>query len=282
MWRISAPLITVAAVDVPEPWKSFTLLVPGNSEDRIMTVPENIVWQAGSIYTQHQNPTGYDPLVSYDYQRLWDAAGQNPTSLVAQLLGVRYVTSPQPYEWSGLMGAERLQLIAAPPSAEWYTYQHDDVLPRAFISTAATVLPDSVVWQHLADGSHDIRLPILDALPGCVTESTEATSLDPIPFISRTPNQVVIEATVPSEALLILTESYDPNWEVTVNGQPAELLRTYTALRGVCLSAGDNRVVMTYQPRLVTIGLLVSLGTAVFIALAGLVGGVRRFRQRGH
>jgi hypothetical protein len=282
LWRISAPLITVAAVDVPEPWKSLSELVPGDRDDRIMTVPENIVWQSGSIYTRHQNPTGYDPLVSHDNQRLWEAANDNPTGSVARLLGVRYVVSPQPYEWSGLTGIERLRLLASPPASEWYTYQHDDVLLRAFISSVATVMTDSVALQRLSDASHDIRLPIVEGLPICVNESTEAAPIEPVQSITRTPNQVVIEAVTPGETLLVLTESYDPNWVVTVNDQPAELLRTYTALRGVCLVTGENRVVMTYQPRIITVGVIISLGSALLIGMSALVMGVRRRRKGVH
>jgi hypothetical protein len=66
--------------------------------------------------------------------------------------------------------------------------------------------------------------------------------------------------------LLILSDTYYPGWKVTVDGQPAQLLRTNYALRGVYLSTGKHQVVFRFAPHSLQLG-LVSTGTTLFVGL---------------
>src|SRR5215475_11662724 len=104
-------------------------IVPASPDFRVMTVPNYITWQAGATYTHHLNANGYDPLVSDAYQRLLDASNYNPTSPIARLLGVRYIISDKPYEWSKLSGIEALTLKSQ--DAGWYIYEVAGAMPRA-------------------------------------------------------------------------------------------------------------------------------------------------------
>ena len=64
--------------------------------------------------------------------------------------------------------------------------------------------------------------------------------------------------TVPSE--LVLSDTYYPGWNVTVNGQPAGIDEVDYLLRGVHVPAGDDRMVFSYDPGSFTAGWTVSLG----------------------
>jgi hypothetical protein len=50
-------------------------------------------------------------------------------------------------------------------------------------------------------------------------------------------------------SLLVLADSWYPGWRVTVDGKPAELLRTDHAYRGVVVPAGEHQVRFTYVDR---------------------------------
>jgi hypothetical protein len=74
-----------------------------------------------------------------------------------------------------------------------------------------------------------------------------------------------------ASGLLVLADPWAPAWRVTVDGKPAELLRTDHAFRGVWLPAGDHTVRFTYQDRLTQLGVWLALVTVVGLLAAWLV-----------
>ena len=264
LWRVSAPLVTVAAVDVPEMWQAMSRAVPASPDFRVMTVPNQIVWQAGATYTKHLNASGYDPLVSDDYQRLLDASGYNPTSPIARLLGVRYLISDQPYEYSGLPGLE--SLVSKIEDDGWFIYEIADPLPRAFVTSEVAVMDDEAGRNGLASGEIN---PLTTAVVDAPMDCERGSGVSSAQITSYLPNTVALSAQTESGGLLVLTDSYDPNWTVTVDGQSAELLRVDTALRGVCLPAGKHSVTFGFQPRMFYIGVVISAMAWLILGGAG-------------
>lgn len=66
-------------------------------------------------------------------------------------------------------------------------------------------------------------------------------------LVEWTPNRIAIEAQGPG--LLVLSEVYDPDWRVTVDGVSTPVVRVDGILRGVTLEQGMHRLVFTYWPR---------------------------------
>ncbi|HEX2906368.1 MAG TPA: YfhO family protein [Phototrophicaceae bacterium] len=266
VWHIAAPLVTVSAVDVPEMWQTLAQTAPASPDFRVMTVPNTVNWQAGAVYTRHLNSSGYDPLVSDDYQRLLDASGYNPASPIAALLGVRYVLTDKPLEWSGLPNIENLPLLAQ--NGDWHVYETAASLPRAFITPALTVLPDAEARQRLASGDLD---PLTAAVVAEPTDCPGGAANTNATITTYTPNVVEVHTQADQPGILVLTDSYDPYWTVTIDGSTRPLLRVDTALRGVCLPAGDHQVRFEYQPRLFYLGVLISAISWLGLAVISLI-----------
>ncbi|MEO8612678.1 MAG: YfhO family protein [Chloroflexota bacterium] len=283
VWRIAQPLVTVSTVDVPPLWQAMAQAAPASPDFRVMTVPNDITWQAGATYSRHLNANGYDPLVSDDYQRLLDASGYKPTSPIARLLGVRYVISDKPYESSGLASTENLSELF-PQNGDWHVYMVANSLPRVFSVQYVQVLDDESGREALSSGTIDaLRTVILNQAADCGTPPP-----DPLPVYGEgekknahitqyAPNVIDVTTTSDQPGILVLTDSYDPNWMVTVDGTPATLLRVDTALRGVCVSAGEHQVHFAYQPRAFYVGVAISVaGWLVW----GIMGGVVLVKSR--
>jgi uncharacterized membrane protein YfhO len=90
-------------------------------------------------------------------------------------------------------------------------------------------------------------------------------------------HRVEVEAEMAVPGILVLSDTYYPGWEVTVDGLPAPLLRVNHALRGVYLPAGTHRVVLRFIPTSFWIGLALT-GTATTLGLGFLLW---KFRRRG-
>ncbi|MBX6312667.1 MAG: YfhO family protein [Isosphaeraceae bacterium] len=73
------------------------------------------------------------------------------------------------------------------------------------------------------------------------------------------PQRVELTAVLRTPGLVIISDMYYPGWNLTVDGRPAEILRTNRAMRGVALPAGTHRLVFRYDPLSFRLGIALSL-----------------------
>ena len=90
------------------------------------------------------------------------------------------------------------------------------------------------------------------------------------------PQRVEVEARLSRPGIVILADVYYPGWTLTIDGQPATILRANRLMRGAAVAAGTHRLVYTYDPLSFRLGGLISL---VSIGLS-LVLGVWSWRNR--
>ena len=74
-----------------------------------------------------------------------------------------------------------------------------------------------------------------------------------------------ITATSNSPGILVLNDSWHPNWSVTVDGAPGYIGRVDEAFRGVVLPAGRHVVEMRYAPRSLAIARGISFAALLLI-----------------
>jgi uncharacterized membrane protein YfhO len=104
-----------------------------------------------------------------------------------------------------------------------------------------------------------------------VTNQTVARILNST-FTTQTVDAEV-EAAEPS--LVVVAQTYYHNWRVTIDGQPAPLLRANVAFQAVQVPAGKHRLHFFYQDRAFQIGVTIS-GMAWLVCLGALLAGKRR------
>jgi len=92
---------------------------------------------------------------------------------------------------------------------------------------------------------------------------------------------VDVRVTASARSLLVLADPWYPGWQVTVDGQPAELLRADHAFRGVVVPAGEHAVRFSYVDRRLQLGAGLAALTVLGLALASLAVRLRRRRGRG-
>jgi len=93
--------------------------------------------------------------------------------------------------------------------------------------------------------------------------------------LERSPQRLVVEAEAEAEGLLVLSEVFYPGWKAWVDGDEVAILRAQHALRAVPIAQGTHRVVMTFEPLSVKIGLAVS-ALALVLSLGFLAWDWRR------
>jgi uncharacterized membrane protein YfhO len=112
---------------------------------------------------------------------------------------------------------------------------------------------------------------LLDREPALRPEPGDSAAVS---LTRQTMDEVAFTADLGNAGILVVSEVFYPDWRVTVNGQPAEIMRANHVIRAIALPAGKHEVVFTYDRGLlkksagISVGafaltLLVLLGTAV-------------------
>jgi hypothetical protein len=86
----------------------------------------------------------------------------------------------------------------------------------------------------------------------------------------RAADTISIATTSSADGFLVVSEMYSSGWRAYVDGKPVDILPTNHILRGVALPAGEHIVELRYQPRSLTLGLIIS-GTAVAAMLVSML-----------
>ncbi|MCJ7623168.1 MAG: YfhO family protein [Anaerolineaceae bacterium] len=94
--------------------------------------------------------------------------------------------------------------------------------------------------------------------------SKKETAL-PVKSISISPNRVNILAEGPG--LLVLSEINYPGWRATMDGVDVGIVLVDQLLRGIQLQEGNHEIIMSYRPRLLLIGVIISGFTWIFLLL---------------
>jgi hypothetical protein len=92
---------------------------------------------------------------------------------------------------------------------------------------------------------------------------------EPVKVIeSDDPTRVELEVSLRSPGLVVLAEVFYPGWRLEIDGRPAEILRVDRMMRGAVVPAGPHRLVYTYRPGSLTVGVAFSgIGLLAWLAL---------------
>jgi hypothetical protein len=95
---------------------------------------------------------------------------------------------------------------------------------------------------------------------------------------SQEPDEIVLEVVAEQPGLLFVSEIWHPSWLATVDGEPAEVLRTNVAFRGVVVPEGAHQVRFRYSASEFRLGFGLS-GAGLLLAAGVLIwGGLSRAR----
>jgi hypothetical protein len=107
--------------------------------------------------------------------------------------------------------------------------------------------------------------------PAALEAYLPRTAIDPSERVTVRydgPTRVVLEAALRRPGLIVLADTYDPGWHLTIDGRPAPVWRANLLMRAAAVTAGSHTLVYTYQPASVRLGIWASL--TGMIALIGL------------
>lgn len=139
--------------------------------------------------------------------------------------------------------------------ANWRVTSRDTALPRAYLVTDVRTDPDpNHMLAALFSVSTDIgktayvEVPVTGVDVGSPVHGS-------VTIDSYMPNSVVLSAQSDTNALFVLSDTYYPGWRATIDGKKTPVYRANYAFRAIVLPQGSHRVVVSYEPESVMIGL---------------------------
>lgn len=169
--------------------------------------------------------------------------------------------------------------IARHPELPIRLFEVPDPLPRAFVATGwETVFGPGRALQRSLEAEVPPRRVVLEREPA---EAVRRAAVSPGRIVATTWREervrLVTRATAPS--VLVLLDRWYPGWRVTVDGEPAALLRANGVFRAVEVPAGEADVQFEYAPLSLAVG--AALSAVGLLAMLGLAGWLRvRARTR--
>ncbi len=158
-------------------------------------------------------------------------------------------------------------------------YRNPSALPRTWLVTGQEVVPSgSRQLSVVGSAGFDPRRVVLTGhrLPGLARGGSGGSAH----ITSYGAERVAITAHADRASELVLSDTFYPGWQVTVNGRPEPISEVDYLLRGVAVPAGTDHIVFTYDPSSFREGWELSLAAAVLLAAAVAWEVVRRRRRR--
>jgi hypothetical protein len=198
----------------------------------------------------------------------------NPTAPEA------HAQTPEGQRWIETQDVQLLRNKAALPRA-WVVHKAHFVPPR---KRSQTRLGEDLLAGLLLPGAtaqSDRGLPALDFQAAALVETTNPPALaaylpggppDPgeaVSVLYDGSTRVVLTARLRHPGIVVLADVNDPGWRLTIDDQPAPILRANLMMRAAAVTSGAHTLTYTYDPASVRVGGWICLaGWTVLIGLA--------------
>ncbi len=273
-FRIFRTVAENATGDPDEP--RIDPFTPGwvGNEGRYLAATETLVPNSAMLFGV-STVEGFGPLAPSRYLELMGRQGYmgsrpalRVNGAILDLCNVRYVISDRKLSLDTLAAVEHL------PDTGLYVLRNTTALPRAYLVPTFRVMPAEDVLATIRGAALSPSQEVL--LEQAPAEWTGQAAPDPTPFGA---DQVVIEQLSSDDvavttradrpAILVFSDSDYPGWQVTVDGEAAQLLRANYLFKAVAVPAGTHAVRFTFRSDSFRNGAAI---TGVAVALLVILG----------
>jgi hypothetical protein len=141
-------------------------------------------------------------------------------------------------------------------SSDIKLYEQTTPLVRAFVVNQIEAVPDNWDGQERAlllmrDPDFDpFRQAVIATAPGIqpTIPAPDLSGTAQVTFTDYQPESMRLRVETDSAGYLVITDTFYPGWQASVNGQPAPIYRADVLFRGIPVPAGASEVILQYAP----------------------------------
>jgi hypothetical protein len=238
---------------------------------RVDTYDDSLGWAMMAPTTRVPSANGDDPFALetlMNVRRLFSGGERwgryyqvaRPDSPIVNLLNVRYLLSRSP-----LPTGDKYHLVAQMPGH--LLYENASVLPRFFLvhkTIAAANMQRALAEMAVSDFDPGAMAVVQDTPGREYGYRTEAR----VRVIRYAPEQVVVDVDAGAGGFLVTSEVNYPGWRASLDGNPVRIVQTDVAFRGIDLPPGSHRIVFSFLPSILWVGIAVSATALSAVCIA--------------
>jgi hypothetical protein len=223
------------------------------------------------VYAGLASANNYDPLVVGRWQKLTDLlkdANEAQRARLLALMNVAYFIDNSSQSVGPTLYADSSITIQDVPEA----------LPRAyFVTQVYRARDDAEAMARLTSPDFDSRLEVIimggeiEALRQNQDVAEAEEKVGAVTVVEQGPNGVLLRVEAPTSGFVVLTDTFYPGWQATLDGQPVQIWPANLAFRAVAVEAGSHEIIFSYRPRSFTIGLWTSVITLTLVVGIGIM-----------
>ncbi len=162
-------------------------------------------------------------------------------------------------------------------SGSLWIYKNPWVSPRAYLAHDAEILPDdTAILQRMSIDSFPWPAAYFTLEEKVNNLHTFPAIGDSVAITNASENEIEMIANSHDSSYLVLTDTYYPGWEATVDGVGTTIHRTNYAMRAILLPPGKHKVTFIFRPRLFRIGAWISSVSLLLLLGIFLAGRKKR------
>lgn len=183
---------------------------------------------------------------------------------VLSMLNVRYISYNQELPFPELQQVYN--------GDDGFVFENLEVLPKVFyidsIQTVST--PREAISAMQPDsGFNPAETAVVEGNPGMDPVSDTTAAIEITSYDARA---IEMKSRRSNDGFAVLSEIYYPEgWELTVDGNPAEIFKTNYVLRGFVVPAGEHTIRMEFNPKSYVMGTKVAWGSNLLQWVIGIV-----------
>lgn len=239
----------------------LTTVESPHRRDRVEIVGVGFHWPNLGLVHGFENILGYNPLRLRQYSRAtgaqdqvaaWDQRHFTPLfpsykSILANLLGMRYVISGVPIgNIDPQLREGDLRLVRR--TKEAWIYENPNALPRAmFVSNWMKADFEALVRDGVWPSFNPRKTILLEngpELPVATSSHLDAR----VDIVSYKNTRIEIDVTNSEAGFIVLNDVWHSWWSAKVNEAPVEILKANVLFRAVYLKPGTNKIVFEFEP----------------------------------
>jgi hypothetical protein len=208
------------------------------------------------------------PLLNVGYLISGPGRSTDTTIYANDSLAIQHVAQPLPRAYfvpQGHAVKNEAQAIARLTSPDF------DSLQEAVIMLTDTQTPNQlsqgpvVLSSRPGKQSGDFEL---NQVPTAAVARGSA-EVQPATITAEDTDRIVLMIDAPAAGLVVLTDTFYPGWQATVDAGPVPIWQANLAFRAVPVEAGRHEIVFSYQPDSFKLGLWISAAAWLVVILVG-------------
>jgi len=194
-------------------------------------------------------------------------------STMPDLLNVKYyIYAATQYAQEKAQLGDKFQPVFQSTDGAQLVLENRTVLPKAWLVPTVVVVTDPAQRMSiLQNPTFNPRVAALvESPPPAVLANIDQAVVFPQTYAVVTAyesERIVVTATPPANALLVLAEKYYKGWTATIDGKQTEIVPVNHILRGVYLTPGSHRVEFRFDPLPFKVGKYLTLSSFALFAV---------------